>query len=213
MKWSFKPAVVYLFHALPKAGHIMLCLVQLEQTISLDGASCWIAFPGSECSCFRRGLFHLSLLVLLEYDILQEVCAENVLETKRTAISCNFAERSKPNWSNKQLFHYCFLNRICILLFVLVADASSTKTSKPAEKKPKKPKTTLPPVLPTESKWHDFDRFLSSGKKRVLWGSVVIPFCLPAEHQKLVLFLWPLHIKSCEMRFCLVGMLQLWVQI
>uniref|UniRef100_A0A8C6IXU2 Myosin light chain kinase, smooth muscle n=1 Tax=Melopsittacus undulatus TaxID=13146 RepID=A0A8C6IXU2_MELUD len=35
---------------------------------------------------------------------------------------------------------------------VLVEDASSTKTSKPIEKKTKKPKTTLPPVLPTESK-------------------------------------------------------------
>ncbi|XP_057286174.1 myosin light chain kinase, smooth muscle isoform X4 [Pezoporus wallicus] len=34
---------------------------------------------------------------------------------------------------------------------VLVEDASSTKTSKPIEKKTKKPKTTLPPVLPTES--------------------------------------------------------------
>uniref|UniRef100_A0A8C0B0W7 Myosin light chain kinase, smooth muscle n=1 Tax=Buteo japonicus TaxID=224669 RepID=A0A8C0B0W7_9AVES len=35
---------------------------------------------------------------------------------------------------------------------VLVEDASSTKTSKPTEKKTKKTKTTLPPVLPTESK-------------------------------------------------------------
>ncbi|XP_054066243.1 myosin light chain kinase, smooth muscle isoform X4 [Rissa tridactyla] len=34
---------------------------------------------------------------------------------------------------------------------VLVEDASSAKTSKPTEKKTKKPKTTLPPVLPTES--------------------------------------------------------------
>ncbi|XP_032859263.2 myosin light chain kinase, smooth muscle isoform X4 [Tyto alba] len=34
---------------------------------------------------------------------------------------------------------------------VLIEDASSTKTSKPIEKKTKKPKTTLPPVLPTES--------------------------------------------------------------
>nr|XP_013816024.1 PREDICTED: myosin light chain kinase, smooth muscle isoform X1 [Apteryx mantelli mantelli] len=34
---------------------------------------------------------------------------------------------------------------------VLVEDASSTKTSKPAEKKTKKPKSTLPPVLSTES--------------------------------------------------------------
>ncbi|XP_074001769.1 myosin light chain kinase, smooth muscle isoform X1 [Numenius arquata] len=34
---------------------------------------------------------------------------------------------------------------------VLVEDASSTKTSKPTDKKTKKPKTTLPPVLPTES--------------------------------------------------------------
>ncbi|KAM9380329.1 myosin light chain kinase, smooth muscle isoform 1-T1 [Phaethornis superciliosus] len=34
---------------------------------------------------------------------------------------------------------------------VLVEDASSAKASKPAEKKTKKPKTTLPPVLPTES--------------------------------------------------------------
>lgn len=141
------------------------------------------------------------------------LCRKSVLKTKRTAISCNFAEMSKPNWCNKQLFHYWFLKRICILLFVLVADASSTKTSKPAEKKPKKPKTTLPPVLPTESKWHDFDCFLSSGNKRVLWGSVVNPFCLPAEHQKPMLFLWLLHIKPCEMSFCLVGVLQLWVQI
>ncbi|XP_068805189.1 myosin light chain kinase, smooth muscle isoform X2 [Struthio camelus] len=34
---------------------------------------------------------------------------------------------------------------------VLVEDASSTKTSKPTEKKTKKPKSTLPPVLSTES--------------------------------------------------------------
>ncbi|PKU40026.1 myosin light chain smooth muscle [Limosa lapponica baueri] len=34
---------------------------------------------------------------------------------------------------------------------VLVEDASSAKTSKPTDKKTKKPKTTLPPVLPTES--------------------------------------------------------------
>ncbi|XP_009994333.1 PREDICTED: myosin light chain kinase, smooth muscle isoform X3 [Chaetura pelagica] len=34
---------------------------------------------------------------------------------------------------------------------VVVEDSSSTKTSKPTEKKTKKPKTTLPPVLPTES--------------------------------------------------------------
>ncbi|OXB81604.1 UNVERIFIED_CONTAM: hypothetical protein H355_008766, partial [Colinus virginianus] len=34
---------------------------------------------------------------------------------------------------------------------VLVEDTSSTKAAKPAEKKTKKPKTTLPPVLPTES--------------------------------------------------------------
>ncbi|KAM6421540.1 myosin light chain kinase, smooth muscle isoform 2-T2 [Rhynochetos jubatus] len=34
---------------------------------------------------------------------------------------------------------------------VLVEDASSAKTAKPIEKKTKKPKTTLPPVLPTES--------------------------------------------------------------
>uniref|UniRef100_A0A8B9GFU4 Myosin light chain kinase, smooth muscle n=2 Tax=Amazona collaria TaxID=241587 RepID=A0A8B9GFU4_9PSIT len=39
---------------------------------------------------------------------------------------------------------------------VLVEDASSTKTSKPIEKKTKKPKTTLPPVLPTEKKFGVF---------------------------------------------------------
>uniref|UniRef100_A0A8C3PNJ2 Myosin light chain kinase, smooth muscle n=1 Tax=Calidris pygmaea TaxID=425635 RepID=A0A8C3PNJ2_9CHAR len=47
---------------------------------------------------------------------------------------------------------------------VLVEDASSTKTSKPTDKKTKKPKTTIPPVLPTESNHlkRDFIIFLPS---------------------------------------------------
>uniref|UniRef100_A0A8C0F9N5 Myosin light chain kinase, smooth muscle n=1 Tax=Bubo bubo TaxID=30461 RepID=A0A8C0F9N5_BUBBB len=49
---------------------------------------------------------------------------------------------------------------------VLVEDASSTKTSKPTEKKTKKPKTTLPPVLPTETAPPQITQFPEDRKVR-----------------------------------------------
>uniref|UniRef100_A0A663N4I8 Myosin light chain kinase, smooth muscle n=1 Tax=Athene cunicularia TaxID=194338 RepID=A0A663N4I8_ATHCN len=49
---------------------------------------------------------------------------------------------------------------------VVVEDASSTKTSKPTEKKTKKPKTTLPPVLPTETAPPQITQFPEDRKVR-----------------------------------------------